>query len=333
MQNSLSKNIFQVRKNNFVFFFFVIFSFYISVLVSNKTPYFDKDYIVYYTYFLENNKNVEITYQFISNIAHKLNNGFIYLLFIYCFLSLIVKFKLFAEVFYKKSLFAYIYILVLYSFVFFPIWELTQIRGGLAIGVFIYGVLCCQKLFLKMLLMLFAILFHNGMAVLIGLYLIFYFMRNRFYTSVFLSFVFILIFKLSIGFTDYEVYNVSQRGEFFNIFSFKNMYIFFTNCLILFFLKNFYRNHSDYSSIIVLLKLSFLMLFMCIYVGLDYPSVAIRYSDIVLFLTILALTFLPNGKVILTYKIATLLIFAPFFLNIYFLSDDPVFDMSRWNGF
>lgn len=333
MQNTINEHIFKVKKYNFLFFFFIFFSFYVSLLVANRPPYFDRDYIVYYTYFLENNKSVEITFQMVSNITHKLNNGFIYLLFFYCFLSLIIKFRLFIDVFYRNSTFSYIYILLLYAFVFFPIWEMTQIRGGLAIGIVLYGILCCEKLVSKFLFMISALLFHNGMIILIGLYLIIYFFKNKPYISLFISLIFIFIFKISIGFTSYEVYNVNQRGELFNIFSFKNIYIVFTNLFILFFAKKFYKGYQNYNLVIILLKISFLMLVMCIYVGLDYPSVSIRYSDMVLFLTILALNLLPNNKIVVTYKLLTLIIFAPFFFNIYFLSSDPVFDMDRWNGF
>ena len=101
----------------------------------------------------------------------------------------------------------------MYLVVFFPIWEMTQIRMGLAISLLVYAFIIVDKLWIKALFCLMALLCHYGTSIVIVLYFIFYFFSNRKILAFSLSSLVVYIFSQLIVRSNYEVYNVDSYSE------------------------------------------------------------------------------------------------------------------------
>jgi hypothetical protein len=90
-----------IKKTSFVFFFILLILFYISLCVANKPDNLDNDYYVYFNAF-NTNESKEITYYIVTQVCKYFGLAFSYLLFFYCFVSLVIKYKLFVDVVYSN---------------------------------------------------------------------------------------------------------------------------------------------------------------------------------------------------------------------------------------
>ena len=320
-----------IKKTSFVFFFILLILFYISLCVANKPDNLDNDYYVYFNAF-NTNESKEITYYIVTQVCKYFGLAFSYLLFFYCFVSLVIKYKLFVDVFYRKSILTFIFVIIMYMTCFFPLWEVTQIRMSVAIGIFMYAIFCVKSERNKYLLLILSLLFHNSMFVLIGFYLIINFLYKYKWLALVVSLVYIYVCGFVIGLTDYDVYSSSSWGESYNIFSFKNFYIFLTNSILLYILIKNKSTEIFFKDTYNLVILNFMLFVFCIYIGVYYPSVAIRFSDLLLFNTIFALACFSNVSFLRAYKVITALILIPFYLNIFFFGSDPMFNFDLFLG-
>ncbi|UIP94976.1 EpsG family protein [Acinetobacter johnsonii] len=325
------RSIFFIKKINLLYFFIIILSLYISICVSNKPSNLDKDYFVYFNAF-NANESKEITFNIVTQVCKYFGLTFPYLLFFYCFISLIIKYKLFIDVFYRKSILTLVFVIVMYMTCFFPLWEVTQIRMSVAVGIFVYAIFCVKSERNKYLILILSLLFHNSMFVLVGFYLIINFLYKYKWLALVVSLVYIYVCGFVIGLTDYDVYSSSNWGESYNIFSFKNFFIFLTNSILIYLLIKNKSKEIFFKDTYNLVILNFMLLVFCIYIGIYYPSVAIRFSDLLLFNTIFALACFSNVSFLRAYKVITALILIPFYLNIFFFGSDPMFDFDLFLG-
>lgn len=110
-------------------FFTVLFVLILAHLVSMRGRDVDNDYQAY-EYMFEEYKNfsVEPVYKFISMVVHSLNFEFKFLLFIFCFLSILLKIYslILAKSERKIENEGLIYFLLFYFFCFFALWDLPR---------------------------------------------------------------------------------------------------------------------------------------------------------------------------------------------------------------
>ncbi|EHU1559404.1 EpsG family protein [Acinetobacter baumannii] len=314
-----------LKKRNFFFFFISIGILFLSIVVANRGPNVDSDYYTYLDYYSYGHQNVEPIFKIVSNIFHHLNNGFIWLLGFYAFFGLLLKTRVFYDFFYKKSFLSFLYMFFMYLVVFFPIWEMTQIRMGLAISLLIYAFVVIDKLWVKILFCLIALLCHYGTSIIIALYFIFHLFSKRKILAFLLSSFVVFIFSQLIVRSNYEVYNVDSYNEVFNPYSFKNLYIFLSSIFVIFicYVDNKYDNIN-----VKMAFISLMLLFLYFIVGSTYPSIAIRYADISLFFSLLSLGLLYQSPYASIYKVVSFIVLIPYFFNIYFLSSPPVVNIN-----
>ncbi|AUT35991.1 EpsG family protein [Acinetobacter pittii] len=314
-----------LKKRNFFFFFIAIGILLLSIVVANRGPNVDSDYYTYLDYYSYGHQNVEPVFKIASNIFHYINNGFIWMLGFFAFFGLLLKIRAFYDFFYKKSFLSFLYMLFMYLVVFFPIWEMTQIRMGLAISLLVYAFIIVDKLWIKALFCLMALLCHYGTSIVIVLYFIFYFFSNRKILAFSLSSLVVYIFSQLIVRSNYEVYNVDSYSEVFNPYSFKNLYIFLSSLFVIFicYIDKKYNNIN-----IIMAFISLMLLVLYFIVGSTYPSIAIRYADISLFFCLLALGLIYNSPYASIYKLVSFFVLIPYFFNTYFLSSPPVVNIN-----
>ncbi|RSO81665.1 EpsG family protein [Acinetobacter ursingii] len=318
-----------VKKTNFLYVLSIFIIFYLSISVANKAPGVDPDYYVYYNgfYFSESK---EVTFNLISSSLKSFGFDIKYLFFIYCFLSLLFKFRLLFSFYLKNSLFTFFFIIICYFFCFFPIWEFTQIRGSLAIGILMYSIYCIKDKKYQLLGILIAIFFHNSMLILASLYFSSKIFYIRKYISILLLILIIIISKKVIGLTAYSVYSQANWGDEFKITSFKNFYILLTNIFVFFINYRFYKNDQYYQfrNVMFLFNIAFFIL--CIYVGIFYGSISIRYADILLFSTILLLGTLYRNIYANLFQLFTIVIVCPYYFHYFFYSDRALFKLDSF---
>nr|AHB32832.1 Wzy [Acinetobacter baumannii] len=314
-----------VKKRNFFFFFITIGILYLSIVVANRDPNVDRDYYTYLDYYSYGNPKVEPVFKLASEIFHHFNNGFIWLLGFFAFFGLLLKIRAFYVISYKKSFVTFFYMIFLYLVVFFPIWEMTQIRMGLAISLLVYAFIIVDKLWIKTLFCLMALLCHYGTSIVIALYFIIYFFSNRKWLLFSLSGLVIYIFSQLISRSNYEVYNIDTYVEVFNPYSFKNFYIFLSSIVVI--VVCYFDGKSD-SVNVKIAFISLMLLVLYFIIGATYPSMAIRYADISLFFCFLSLGSVYGSFYATVYKMVSFLVLIPYFFNIYFLSSPAIVNIN-----
>lgn len=318
-----------MKKSNLLFYFIFLIIFYVSFCVANKPDNLDNDYYVYFNAF-NTGESKEITFSLITKFCKFFGLSFPYLLFFYCFTSLFIKSKIFVDVIFKRSILSFLFIVIIYLFCFFPLWEVTQIRASLAISIFIYGIFCVKSNKNKYFLFIISLLFHNSMFVLIGFYILINLAYRYRGLAFVLSLILIFVAQKIIGLTEYDVYSSSSWGEQYNLVSFKNFYILLTNILLLYYLLKDKEQNQFKINLFNLTVLNFVLFIFCIYLGFSYPSVSIRFSDMLLFNTIFALSCFKDILYLKIYKLITIAILVPYFLTIFFFGSDPIFNFNRF---
>lgn len=322
-------NSFKVSKNKIISFFTFIAVFFIALFVSSRGKYVDNDYQAYEIMFDDYKSfSVEPIYKLISIVVHSLNFEFEFLLFIFCFFSILLKIYslIFAKNEKKIENEGLIYFLFFYFFCFFALWDLTQIRASLSISFLMLSFFIIspyKKSFFKLL----ALFSHYSISFVLVFEFIYYVVKRNIYLHILFTTIFCICLYFLIGFTSYAVYDISSYVEKFNPVSFKNIFLIFTFFLIFFMYKEKYQNGLLVRK---LSALSISLLIMYYIFGLKYPSVAIRVSDLSLFFGLLSLTFVRVNSILFLYKYITLVILSIYFTYAFYLSNTPIIRLSEW---
>lgn len=310
-------------------FFTVLFVSILAHLVSMRGRNVDNDYQAY-EYMFEEYKNfsVEPVYKFISMVVHTLNLEFEFFLFIFCFLSILLKIYslIIAKSERKIENEGLVYFLLFYFFCFFALWDLTQIRASLSISLLMISFFVFSrnvKLFFKLL----ALLSHYSISFVLVFEFIYHIVKQNILLHIAFTILFCLSLYFLIGFTPYVVYDSSSYTESFNPLSFKNVFIIFSFLMITYFYKN---KDENFYFVKKLSALSISLLIMYYIFGFRYPSIAIRIADLSLFFGMLSLTFIRNNSVLMLYKYLSIIILAVYFTYIFYIADNPVINLDGW---
>ena len=231
-----------------------------------------------------------------------------------------MKFKVFLFEVKRIGVFSFFFILFIYLFCFFPLWDVTQIRSSLALSFFLVAVVENKNRYMFFYLFL-SILFHYGFLFICVIYLIVLYFRNIIMTFI-STFILLLIFNLIVINTRYISYNDYEFGETFNPISLKNLFVFFVSLFVAF---------SRYSKDIrvrniAIFNLNFLF-FTCI-LGMEFASLAMRYADILLFLCFFNIAIIKEDFLSNLLKFFSLVVFIPFYIYVNFYSNNKLFDID-----
>lgn len=320
---------FKVPKNSIITFFTIIIVLFIALIVSNRGAYVDNDYQTYKLMFDDySNFKVEPVFKYFSNLLNFLHLDFTYLLFIFCFFSILL--KIYSLILAKKDKLInnenLIYFIGFYFFCFFALWDMTQIRASLAVS-FLMLSFFVMKPYKKLIFKLLAIFSHYSISFVFIFELIYLFVKRNLYLYLLFSTTFCVCLYFLIGFTPYSVYEASSYTEKFNPISFKNLFIFVTFLIVTNLIKS---NSINAYFVRKLSALSIGLLIMYYIFGFNYPSIAIRVADYSLFFSMLSLVFARNNGVLTVYKYSSLIVMAIYFTYIFYLSDTPIIRLAEW---
>ena len=209
---------FIVSKRNICIINTLLLSLFVSYFVAIRPEDLAPDYHIYLTMYENPDARLsELTFLFFQNIYTSFDNGFYYLLFTYAVLSIFTKiYALKDQNSINVIIFSFFYIIS-----FFPLWELTQIRISLSVGLFFIFLMNNKWRILPVL----SILFHYSMVFFVIPYYFYLILkRNIFYyifSIIFICFLTLLVIK----YTPYAVYDVLENQAEYNIFSIKNLLI------------------------------------------------------------------------------------------------------------
>ena len=321
---------YEIKISNLWKFLFLFLAIIISYIVSHRGPYVDYDYQSYKEMFYSfNSINVEPTFKLIALVFQNFENGFVYLLFVFCFLSLYLKLLSVLNAKNNKQLSDsdLFYFILFYFICFFGLWDLTQIRASIAVSFFIFSLFIFNR-FNKVFFTLLAVLSHYSLFIVVVFETIFRLVKRNIFIYIFVVLIFSYLIKTIIGMTSYNVYNASTYKEVFSILSFKNLYIVSSFMVVLFF-TNFFRNDSkqllmNFSAISIGLFVLYLV------VGVTYPSVAIRIADFSLFFAIFAFVFSRGNFYLNMYRFITLIILSIYFIDVLYLDSNSVIKLDAW---
>ncbi|MBT9300646.1 EpsG family protein [Pseudomonas sp. TAE6080] len=304
-----------------VAFFFVAVA---SLLIALRPIGFDNDYqtcLEYYDNILAGDPpGVEVGYQLISLVFDYLGIGFVGVLYTYAFIALYTKFKFFQRLDSYRGMSEGLFFFIVYFLVFFPVWELTQIRNAAAVAVAALAILEKRKASSGV-YFLFAVLLHNVSFLIIALWL-----AQRFFSSIKYPIVLgvALVVFLGLEYAPYyQLYAADIYKEDFNPLSLKNLFIVLTFVYIQFCKQPLAKSYAYYS-------LSLLLFYLAM--G-KMPAAAIRVADISLFFALLALS-LAHLRFSWLYKLLTIFALGYVFTNISYLGESPLINLGAisWAG-
>jgi hypothetical protein len=302
-------------------FVFVVIA---SLLIALRPMGLDYDYQTYLEYY--NNilagdpPKVEIGYKLGTLFFEHVGIGFLGVLYTYAFIALYAKFKFFQRVESHRSIREGIFFGVVYLLVFFPVWELTQIRNAAAVAVVALAILEERKINSSF-YFLFAVLLHNVSFLIVALWLV-----QRFFGSLKYPIVVgvALVVFLGLEYAPYyQQYAADVYKEDFKPLSLKNLFILFTFVYIQFCSQPLAKNLAYYSLALLLFYLA---------MG-KMPAAAIRVADISLFFGLLALS-LVHMRFSWLYKLLTIFVLGYVFTNISYLGEAPIINLDAisWAG-
>ncbi|MBN6211866.1 EpsG family protein [Ralstonia flatus] len=260
----------------------------ISALVAHRPPSLDKDYYGYLDYYgrvlAGETGFVEPGFIVVTWLLDRLGGEYIHLLGMFCFFGLWAKHVAIRRLT-ASSPGRMVAFWAVYTCVFFPLWELTQIRAGLAMGIVALALTSKSKLS-SCILFLIAGMFHYSALVVF----VFWGMATLFGSTALiwsaLTCMVVYLFQSKMPY--FDVYSAKDYAESFNPFSFKSAFIFIVSaCIGLFSWPRFAR-------MIAFISISMLLLYWSMP---GMPSAAIRIADIALYLVILALVASRNRTV------------------------------------
>ncbi|PHN60115.1 hypothetical protein AO268_00075 [Pseudomonas sp. ICMP 8385] len=278
-------------------------------------------YLEYYDRILEGDPpRVEIGYQLISLFFDCVGIGFVGVLYIYAFIALYAKFKFFQRVGSHHRVREGLFFGLVYFLVFFPVWELTQVRNAAAVAVVTLALLENRKIS-SIFYFLFSVLLHNVSFLVVVLWVV-----QRFFGSLKYPIVIGIALVVFLGLEYapyYHQYAADVYQEDFNPLSLKNLFIVFTFVYIQFCKQPLAKSLAYYS----LALLSF-------YLAMGrMPAAAIRVADISLFFALLALS-LAHLRFSWLYKLLTVFALGYVFTNISYLGESPLINLDAisWAG-
>ena len=304
---------------NFIMIFIcLIISFFVALRPEGLTADYDIYYIMYN---YPEIRSGEIVFQFFRWMFIDLEDGFIFLLFVHCFLALILKFIFLKKV---EPLNAVLFIMFYFP-TFFILWEMTQIRIGLAISFYLFS-LFFFKGFLKYVSVIFTLLIHASMIFLIVPFILFNLFKKRSSYVILAIIPVAIICKILILFTGYSDYEASSYEAYYNIFSLKNaMIIFLTTWCI-----KANKEEDEFISLNTCIALSLVVFSMIL--GSDFPGVAVRLTDIAAFFSLMTFTFLRNTKENFLLKILVLTVVTVYYSYRIYLSEKAIFNLEIFHS-
>ncbi|WP_425218941.1 EpsG family protein [Ralstonia solanacearum] len=291
----------------------------ISALVAHRPPGLDKDYYGYLDYYgrvlAGETGFVEPGFVAIARALNWLGGEYIDLLGIFCFCGLWAKHVAIRK-FTTSSVGRLAAFWVVYACVFFPLWELTQIRAGLAMGIVALA-LTSRSRFSSCALFLVAGMFHYSALVVF----VFWGAATWFGSTAFIwsALVCAVVYLFQSRMPYFDVYSAKDYAESFNPFSLKSAFIFvMSTCIGLFSWPRFTR-------VIAFIAISMLLLYWSMP---GMPSAAIRIADIALYLVVLALVASRNWTIDWgTWRFVMPLMCA-YFVYLNFFSPEAIIDVS-----
>lgn len=301
-----------------IFFISLILSYF----VANRPENITADYGIYYTMYNDPDARLsELTFNFFRYIFSGFDNGFIYLLYAYAFLSLFIKLSILI----KQNFLNFLLFLIFYFLCFFPLWEMTQIRISLAVSIFILSFFYFPKY--RDLIVLSSLLFHYSMIFIVAPYFLYKFFGGKIYLSILSNFALGIVFLFIVSYTPYVAYDANEYVAEYSFFSLKNVLILFL--IIYNYKNNYFENYYIEASTVISLSI-----FIHYYViGYYYPTIVIRLMDICIFLLISSLIFSRNSEtnVFLKIFITSLVVF--YYFNINYVVDSSLVNTDLFFNF
>ncbi|WP_419224983.1 EpsG family protein [Acinetobacter sp. A2] len=294
-----------------------IISSLLGYFISHRPRYLTDDYDAYEIMFENFEISSELTFNLIRLVLRSFDLDFIYLLFIYGFFSIFFK----SLNLYKYG-FLNCFIFFLFYFIsFFPLWEMTQIRIGLAMSLFIYSITLSDfHNTKKNLFLIISILFHYSMIFVIFPYFLYFFLKKDIFKFSIVSVFSAILINLIFSYTNYSLYDVNLYSAHFSIFSLKIIFLVF---LMIVCLKVIKSNFSLLS-----FSLSFFLLVSAVALGGKFPVVSIRLSDLSLFVLMFSVIFSVNNFNNFLLKIFLVLIVCCYYVYSYYLSYDNLVNLT-----
>ena len=289
-----------------------------SLLIALRPMGLDYDYQTYLEYY-DNilagyPPAVEVGYKLITIFFEQIGIGFLGVLYTYAFIALYAKFKFFQRLESYRSVREGLFFGVVYFLVFFPVWELTQIRNAAAIAVVALAILEDRKIN-SVFYFLLAVLLHNVSFLIVAFWLV-----QRFFGSLKYPIVIgvALVIFLGLEYAPYyQRYAADVYKEDFKPFSLKNLFIVFTFIYIQFCRQPLPKSLAYYS-----------MALLSFYLAMGkMPAAAIRVADISLFFALLALS-LAHLRFSWLYKLLTIFALGYVFTNISYLGENPLINLD-----
>lgn len=288
------RNLFLIKRKKMEFFILTLIFFIISIFVSQRSE--DMPDYANYKMLYDSPADIEFSYKFISDVTRWLGggDGFYILLFIYAFLGLAVK-NLFLYL--KFSRYYYFLYIFGYFLIFFPIWDLIQIRYSVGIAFLILGFFSFKN---KFLFLFIGCLFHYSIVIPAIVYLFFHYVRVGFFRLIISPILLLLFYFFTIGGMYGDKYNVNNYGEVYNIITTNSVF-----SLLLIIFMCFFRSgvNVKYLKMVesVILTSVFLLVFLSL-ISFELPSASFRLLFLVNYLLFVCLFFVRarNSEYILT---------------------------------
>lgn len=281
---------------------FIISGVILFLIAAFRKENVDKDYIGYIEYYYAIVSTgwsiVEPTFILISKLVSSLTNNILFVFIIYAFFGVILKFIAINRLTDFKM-----FSVIIYFCGYFLLFEMTQIRAGVAAGFLLLSLkpIRDRKLILFVLIALLAVLFHYSAIIILPLYFLnartinrkfyalliptaylFYFLN----INVFTIFDMLPIPLVQSKITSYTTY--ALQDDFINLFN----YIHLFRCLVAYFFLLKYRiviANNQYGLIII--KIYFFALFIFVAFA-SVPGISSRISEFLLIVEIILIPFL-----------------------------------------
>lgn len=293
----------------------------LALLIASRPSDFASDYTVYEENFSKivsgDVVGVEFGYQLFSLLSEALGLGFFGVLFVYAFIALYYKFKFLVSI---RELTAanVIFFVVLYGVVFFPLWELTQMRNAAAVAVSCVAI-TSQTKSRSLFLFLFGAMLHNVAVIIFLMWLVYIYFYSLRYVAIFIG---VVLLYFIIGLMPYfSIYSADVYDQSYNPLSFKTLYILATFVFVLFHSQRIAKVFAFYS-----------FAFLALYLSMgQMPAAAVRIVDVALFFSIVSLV-LIQGKFTMIYKFVTMITLGYVYMKIAFFADSPLLNVQPLLG-
>ncbi|HAV7719071.1 TPA: O34 family O-antigen polymerase [Escherichia coli] len=319
--------------NEFIFrclFFFLISG--LITLSTIKPEGFDHDY-KQYLYLFELYKNsidlgfgyeVEPLFIYLSRLVNFFNGGIVALLFIYTAVALICK-CIFIKRCTKKTS-QLVFFVFLYSVIFYPIHELTQIRISLALGLLLWGSLQKNKIIFAM-IMLLTMLSHYSLIPSVIFISLFRYLNDKIVRTQVLAFIallcfvicLLLIFYMSRQTIKYDGTNMPFYFYFLHPYSLIMLFS-------LFYMRRYIKNHFYYQFLYILAMLYYFLFLSFLF--LQSQIAAFRFMEIALFFMFILIFIINSSFKSSIIKMLMLILVVTMFLYEHVIAIEPILNFD-----